>query len=102
MSEEEARTMLFKGLHIGPSTITFDGQTCRDVKFDSEPVQMNKYLMERYQVGPQELGLENGTMKVFTTNCSLPGFQEYMRLPDSRLVVSIMDVVFIFSPKVNY
>ncbi|MCF8055923.1 MAG: hypothetical protein K9K37_04700 [Desulfocapsa sp.] len=100
--EAEARRMLFKPLDISSSTITFDGQTCQDVTFTSELVDFEQYFTERHKMIPQELRLENETMKVIKTNCLIPGFQEYMRLSDRRLIVSIEGVLFVFEPKVNY
>ena len=43
----EAKNMLFKPLDINRSTITFDGQTCRDVIFKGEIVDATKYLAEK-------------------------------------------------------
>ncbi|NOQ46520.1 MAG: hypothetical protein GQ559_07590 [Desulfobulbaceae bacterium] len=100
--EAEARRMLFKPLDVTSSTITFDSQTCHDVKFADEVVDVTQYLRERYQTTAQALSIEEETMKVIRTNCLLPGFNEYMRLPDRRLIVSIQGVLFVFDPAVNY
>ena len=98
----EAKSMLFKPLDINTSTITFDGQTCHDVIFKSEIVDAAQYLAEKYQTTPQTLGFEEKTLKVIKTNCCLPGFSEYMRLMDRRLIVPINGVLFVFEPTVNY
>ena len=98
----EAQGMLFKPLDISTSTITFDGQTCHDVTFETEIVDSVQYLAERYQTAPQTLGFEEKTLKVIKTNCCLPGFSEYMRLRDRRLIVPINGVFFVFEPAVNY
>ena len=100
--ESEARAMLFKPLDISATTITFAGQACRDVEFASETVNAEKYLRERFGVTPQSLGLEDDTMQVVRTTCSLPGFDEYVRLRDRRLLVPIQGVLFVFTPRVNY
>lgn len=100
--ENEARAMLFKPLDISDTAITFDGQTCRDVVFTSETVDATQYLREQYQVTPQMLGLEEKTIKVIKTNCRIPGFDEYARLRDRRLLVPMQGVLFIFTPAVNY
>ena len=100
--EAEAREMLFKPLDINSSAIIFDGQSCHDVIFSTKVVDAAQYLAERFQTTPHTLSLEGETMKVITTNCSLPGFDEYMRLPDRRLVVFIQGVLFVFKPAVNY
>lgn len=98
----EAQGMLFKPLDITASSITFDGQTCQDVTFESEIVDAAKYLTEGYQTAPQAFGFEEKTLKVIKTNCFLPGFSEYMRLRDRRLIVPINGVLFVFEPAVNY
>ena len=98
----EAHNMLFKPLDINTSTITFDGQTCRDVTFETEIVDAAKYLAEKYQTTPQTLGFEEKTLKVIKTSCCLPGFSEYMRLRDRRLIVPISGALFVFEPAVNY
>jgi len=98
----EAQNMLFKPLDISTSTITFDGKTCNDVIFKSEIVDAAKYLAERYQTTPQIFNFEEKTLKVIKTNCCLPGFSEYMRLRDRRLIVPINGVLFVLEPMVNY
>jgi len=98
----EAQGMLFKPLDISTSSITFDGQTCHDVTFETEIVDAVKYLAVRYQTTPQTLGFEEKALKVIKTNCCLPGFSEYMRLRDRRLIVPINGVFFVFEPAVNY
>ena len=98
----EAHNMLFKPLDINTSSITFDGQTCHDVTFETEIVDAAKYLVERYQTTPQTFNFEEKTLKVIKTNCCLPGFSEYMRLMDRRLIVPINGVLFVFEPAVNY
>ncbi len=100
--ETEAKSMLFKPLDINTSSITFDGQTCHDVIFKSEIVDAAQYLGEKYQTTPQTLGFEEKTLEVIKTNCFLPGFSEYMRLMDERLIVPINGVFFVFEPAVNY
>lgn len=100
--ESEARAMLFKPLDISGTAIIFDGQSCRDVVFTSETVDTAQYLRERYQVTPQLLGLEEKTIQVVKTNCRIPGFGEYARLRDRRLLVPMQGVLFIFTPAVNY
>ena len=100
--EAEARSMLFKPLDISSSTITFNGQSCHDVTFSNEKVNTGQYLEKRYQTTPQALDLDDGTITVIKTNCALPEFKEYIRLPDRRLIVAIHGVFFVFEPTVNY
>ena len=98
----EARDMLFKPLDIDTTSIIFDGQTCHDVVFKVEIVETAQYLSEKHQTTPQTLGFDEKTIEVIKTNCFLPGFSEYMRLKDRKLIASINGVLFVFEPAVNY
>lgn len=98
----KAENMLFKPLDINRSSITFNGETCHDVIFKREIVNAQQYLGERYQATSQILNYNENTLEVIKTNCRLPGFSEYMRLRDRRLIVQINGVLFIFDPMVNY
>jgi hypothetical protein len=100
--EEEARKLLFKPLDIDATTITFDGQTCRDVIFKKEMVNAKEYLGHAYHTTPSALNIEEEVVEVVQTNCDLPGFAEYMRLKDRRLIIHINGVFFYFEPAVNY
>jgi len=99
--EAEAQNMLFKPLDMDTSSITFDGQTCNEVVFEAEEVNAAGYLAEKYQTTPEILDIKEETLRVIKTNCDLPGFSEYMRLGDRRLIVPINGVLFIFEPAVN-
>jgi hypothetical protein len=101
-SEQEAEGMLFKPLDINESAITFDGKTCQDVSFQAESVDAETYLQNTYHISLKALGLTDEDMQVITTNCDLPGFQEYMRLSDRRLIISIDGAFFLFEPNVTY
>ena len=100
--ESEAGAMLFKPLDISATAIVFDGRACRDVVFTSETADAAVYLRDRFQVTPRSLGLEEKTVKVVRTNCRIPGFDEYVRLGDGRLLVPVQGVLFILTPAVNY
>ncbi len=99
--ENEARSLLFKPLDKGSSYISFNGQTCQNISFTSEIVDTGKYLSERYQATPEMLGILEETIQVIKTDCQLPGFSEYIRLTDSRLIVWIEGVFFVFEPNVK-
>ena len=100
--EEEARKLLFKPLDIDANKITFDGQMCHDVIFKREKVNAKEYLDHAYHTTPRALSIEEEVVEVVKTNCDLPGFAEYMRLRDSRLMIHINGVFFYFRPAVNY
>ncbi len=98
--EQEAKALLFKPLDMNETEIIFDEKTCQSVSFQQETVNAADYLSNVWKTTPQELGIDNQDMQVFKTNCSLPGFQEYMRLPDGHLIVPINGVFFFFEPAV--
>ena len=100
--EKEARQLLFKPLDIDVNYITFDGKTCRNVTFKKEKVKAKEYLRHAYKTTPKALGIEDETIEVIKTNCDLPGFAEYLRLKDRRLVIQINGVFFYLEPAVNY
>jgi hypothetical protein len=100
--EQEARGLLFKPLDIGDTSITFDRKTCTNITFKREVLNTAEYLRTKYHTDRQTLGVECETVELIKTNCTLPGFAEYMRLQDRRLVIYINGVFFFFSPAVNY
>ena len=100
--EKEARAMLFKPLDITATSITFDGKTCRDVTFQRETLKTEEYLALAFQTTPQTIGIAEEAVAVVKTNCSLPGFDQYLRLKDRRLVIYLNGVFFYFEPNVNY
>jgi hypothetical protein len=100
--EEDARKLLSKPLDIDATTITFNGRTCRDVLFKRESVGAKEYLNRAYHITPQAFGIEQDSVEVVKTNCDIPGFGEYVRLKDRRLVISINGVFFYFEPAMNY
>ncbi len=100
--KDEAGKLLFKPLDIGATYITFDGKTCRDVVFKRTRVRAEEYLDQAYRTSPRALGIGEEALEVVKTNCDLPGFAEYMRLKDRRLVIHINGVFFYFEPAVNY
>jgi hypothetical protein len=100
--EKEAREMLFKGLDVTETSITFNGRTCDGVKFERETVETARYLKEAHRTTPGALEMTDGTTQVIRTDCDLPGFSEYMRLRDRRLIVPMHGVLFILTPVINY
>ena len=99
--EQDAKALLFKPLDINDTEITFDGQVCKNINFRKETVYAAEYLSSAWQSTPQTLGIKDQELQVFKTDCALPGFQEYMRLGDGRLVVPINGVFFFFEPAVT-
>ncbi|MCX6034296.1 MAG: hypothetical protein NTV38_04870 [Chloroflexi bacterium] len=99
--EQDAKAFLFKPLDMNDTEITFGGQVCKNVTFQQETVNTAEYLSSVWQATSQTLGIEDQDLQVFKTNCTLPGFQEYMRLGDGRLIVPINGVFFFFEPTVT-
>jgi hypothetical protein len=100
MDEQEAKSLLFKPLDIKETEIIFNGRVCNGVTFQREMVDTAEYLAAVWQFTPQTLGIDEQKMQVIKTNCDIPGFQEYMRLSDRRLIVPIKGVFFFFEPAV--
>jgi hypothetical protein len=100
--EEEARKLLFKPLNIDATNITFDGQTCHNVIFEKRMVNAKEYLANVYRTTPRALGIEEEVVEMVKTNCDLPGFAEYIRLKDRRLIIHLNGVFFYLEPAVNY
>jgi hypothetical protein len=99
--EEEAKALLFKPLDITDTEIIFDNQACKKVTFQQEQTKAAEYLSSAWKITPQTLGIEDQDLQVFKTDCTLPGFQEYIRLSDGRLIVSINGVFFFLKPAVT-
>jgi hypothetical protein len=97
--EPEAKGLLFKSLDISRDSITFDGQVCKGVQFQKEMVAASDYLRKVWQVTSKDLGIEEREIQLVRTNCTITGFQEYLRLSDNRLLVSIKGVFFKFEPQ---
>jgi hypothetical protein len=100
--KEEAAWLLFKPLDITATTITFDGKKCSNVTFKKETVKTKEYLDHFFHITPQMLNIVDETVEVIKTDCSLPGFTEYLRLRDRRLVININGVFFYLEPAVTY
>jgi len=100
LDEQAARALLFKPLDITDNEIIFNGQACQGVTFQKKTVAAGDYLAGTWQTTPQGLGIEDKELQVIQTNCSLSGFQQYMRLGDGRLIVPINGVFFFFEPNV--
>ena len=100
--DEEAHKLLFKPLDITATTITFDGKKCGNIIFTKDRVKTREYLDNLFHITPQMLGIADETIEVIKTSCTLPGFAEYLRLRDRRLVIHMNGVFFYLEPTVNY
>ncbi|HOI93578.1 MAG TPA: hypothetical protein PK250_02620 [Syntrophobacter fumaroxidans] len=102
MDRAEAEAMLAKSLDIRGDRIVFDGKACEGIRFSRTKEKLSAYLGRVYNVAPKDLELTDQLIELIRTDCSLPGFQEYMRLGDRRLVIQVRGVFFFFQPKVTY
>ena len=100
MDEQEAKALLFKPLDIKETEIIFNSRVCKGVTFQKEMVNTALYLADVWQITPQALGIDEQKIQVITTNCDIPGFHQYMRLSNRRLIVPINGVFFFFEPAV--
>jgi hypothetical protein len=100
--ESKAKDRLFLTLDINENEIYFDGQVCIGVKFLEETADTVDFLSSSWDISPERLGIsEFQQIQVFKTNCSLFGFDEYIRISDGRLIVREDDAFFIFEPVFN-
>lgn len=100
--DSEAKALLFKPLDIDKSQIVFDGQVCSKVAFEETIVDTVEYLDEVWHVNSQSLGITDAKIYVSKTDCNIPGFDEYIRLSDGRLIVKINGIFFFLEPSVQY
>jgi hypothetical protein len=100
--KEAADKLLFKPLDIDANSISFDGRTCLNVLFRKESVKAKEYVEHSFHVSALSLGIKDEFLEVVKTNCDLPGFAEYMRLRDRRLVMHLNGVFFYFEPAVDF
>lgn len=102
VSEQQARSYLFQALDMTPSEISFDGRSCRGVHFRRETVAAASYLGQAWQVTPEELGIEEREVELVQTDCTLPGFRQYLRLRGNRLVIEVDGILLFFEPVVTH
>jgi hypothetical protein len=102
MKKEAADALIFSPLDIDASRIAFAGKTCSDVVFQKERVPLGSYLNRVHAASPEAVGLSDQEVEVVKTNCTIPGFAEYFRLPDRRLVIVIDGMFFFLEPAVSY
>lgn len=71
-------------LDITASSITFGDRSCTGVRFERSSASLADFL------GPEcatPSGLSPTAVTVFRSDCDIPGFAEYARLPDGRLLL---------------
>jgi hypothetical protein len=101
-TEQDAQALLFKTLNVTDTEIDYDGQVCRDITFQWATANPSEYLARVWKTAPRDLRIDAQALEVIKTNCDIPGFNEYMRLPNGRLIVPIRGAFFFFDPLVAY
>lgn len=99
MDETEARAVLSQAVEILPTEIRFQGKTCSNLITRSETFNATDYLVGMWQTTPQQLGIQKNDLQVITTNCDIPGFQEYVLLDGGQLGIWLDGVFFVFDPQ---
>ena len=102
ISEHEAVAFLSKPLDINETSITFDGNTCSNIFFQKNEVDSKDYFLSHFNIMPHEIGIKDPILQVVNTSCNLPGFSEYLRLPNRQIVIFKNGIFLFFSPWVNY
>lgn len=102
VSDEEGVALLSRPLHIDQNSISFDGKRCEKVTFQRQQVDLPEYLRSGFAISPQDLGVTASKAQLVRTSCDLPGFSEYLHLPDRKILVFRTGVCLVFSPWVNY
>jgi hypothetical protein len=103
ISEDEGHALLGQPLDIDETVIVFEGQRCSNPSFQREQIDTQAYFASRFApLSPNDLGIDDATVEVIRTSCSLPGFGEYLRLSNRRLGVFLDGIFLMFTPWVNY
>lgn len=99
MEKSQAEALLNQQVEILPTEIRWQGKTCTGLVTRAEKFNTQDYLAGTWQVTPQALGIQQSELQVISTNCDLPGFQEYLLLDGGQLVIGLDGVFFVFEPK---
>ena len=89
-------------LFSGGDSISYGGQSCKGVNFETTVVNAKRHLTTRYGVDPEFLSIGNDQLTVIKTDCDLPGMNEFMKLHNGRLLVFIEGVFIFLEPDVIY
>lgn len=99
---KEAQQWLFKTLEITPEAVRFNGKTCLQPKFTQEPMDRSDFESWTGGISAADLKVPEGTLDHVKTSCQIDALDQYVRLPDGRLVIQIHKVIFVLEPNVNY
>jgi len=100
LSDQEAQALVSMPVDILKNKITFNGKSCQGVTFQTQTVATADYLLENWQITPEALGVQDKEIQVIKTNCDIPGYSEYVRLPNGDLIIAYDGVFFFLNPGV--
>jgi hypothetical protein len=96
MSAADIDATMQKSADIYKDKIDFNGQSCPVSGYTITSQDAATYFQNMYQATLQQLGLSYQNVEVIKTNCSIPGFGEFVRTPENTLLVNIDGVFFVF------
>lgn len=99
---KDAQQWLFKSVEITSEAIRFDGQTCLRPQLNAEPISRNDFIAWTGGITPEDLKAPAGKLELVNTGCNIDALDQYIRLPDRRLVIQSHKVLFVLEPNVNY
>lgn len=102
LDDEQARSLIFSPLDMTEDSISFAGRVCKSITFSRKTARLSDYLSAAHGIAPQDLNLENQSVQVIQTTCDLPGFSEFLKLEDRRLLVSINGIFYFLEPFIFY
>jgi hypothetical protein len=99
METSQADALLKQQVEILPTEIRWQGKTCTGLVTRAETFNTQDYLAGTWQTSPQALGIQQSELQVISTNCDIPGFQEYLLFGGGQLVIGLDGVFFVFDPQ---
>jgi hypothetical protein len=97
-TEAQANAQISKKAIFAPTSITFGDQSCDNLSYTARYVNPADYLLQTYQAPPETIYLGQENMDIITTNCTIPGFSDIIRLStihNTTLIIN-QDGVFYF------
>ncbi len=101
-SKSDANKLLFKEAFMTKNSIKFNGQTCKNIRFNRSPVSLKQYLSNQYNISVEAMKLTEHKATIVSTNCNLSGFKNYLQLDDGRILIVINGVGFFLVPAMAY
>ncbi|MBM9605780.1 hypothetical protein [Desulfopila inferna] len=102
MTNDEILSYQGRPLNIDDTSLTFGGTTCSPITITRSQADTASYFSKKLFIHQDDVEYTSPTVGVIKTNCDIEGFEEFVRLNDRRLLVSVQGVVFILEPNVNY